>query len=294
MPPVPNGSSSEITEPISDQEMNRVMAINSRNEFDTFIKQTVKRLNVPEEYRGYYSQHADRLWLTANEFGLLRQRYSSLLEIGPGFSFLPFIWKGFVAQDVAVFEGEADELREFASSYKQCGIEAHYGDLFDIFGQRDGAKNRLPFGSEAFDCIICWETMEHFNFNPIPFLHEVQRIMRPKGILNLTIPNQAKLDRRLKLLLGKSVRTPIDTYFLQMDDRNRMKYAPHWREYTLEEFVELLCRAGLKIVRATHLQTFENREHRSAALLAKRALATMITRLFPAFSALCLVQAQKP
>ncbi len=269
------------------------MMIKSRKEFDEFMQQTVEKLNVPPDYRRYYSQHADRLWLTTNEFGLLRQRHASLLEIGPGFSFLPFLWKEAVAKNVVVFEGESYELREFAAAYHQCGIEPHYGDLFQIFGERDRQKNRLPFDSNRFDCVICWETMEHFNFNPIPFLQEVQRVLRPGGILNLTVPNQAKLDQRLKLLSGKSVLPPIDTYFLQMDDRNRMKYAPHWREYTLREFTELLCGTGFNIVRATHFQTFQNRSPLSAALVVKRALATVVTRLFPSLGALCLAQVQK-
>lgn len=277
----------------NDASVSKRMTINTRANFDRFVQETIASLEVPVEYRSYYAQHTDRLWLTTDKFGLLHEKFQHVLEIGPGFSFTPFLWKAFISDQVSIFEGESFELLEFASSYLRFDIRAHYGDLFQIFGGRDPLRNRLPFDSDQFDCIICWETMEHFNFNPIPFLNEVRRIMSPGGVLYLTVPNQAKLDQRLRLLVGATVRTPVETYFLQMDDRNRMKYAPHWREYTLVELVELLQRLQFRVTGARYLQVFQNRNRVSLALAAKRTLATIATRVFPSFSALCLVQARR-
>lgn len=275
-------------------QMKSNTSIRSRGDFDCFFEKFFEKLNVDPDYRRYFHQHADRLWLTANRFGLFSRRFESLLEIGPGFGFLPFLWKMCLADDVAIFEGEAPELLEFRSAFQECGIEAAFGDLFKIFGQRNEATNRLPFPDGRFDCVVCWETMEHFNFNPIPFLNDLKRMTRSGGSLFLTVPNQAKLDFRLKLLFGKSVRTSVNHYSLQMDDRNRMQYGPHWREYTLGEFVELLRRTGFHIVRANHLHTFINRPDQSFAVSIKRSLARIATRLVPSFSTLCVVEARNP
>src|SRR5437660_3524641 len=269
------------------------VTITCRDDFDAFFREFFARAVLKPHYQTYFQRSVDRLWLTAREFGLFSSRYEDLLEIGPALAFLPFLWKEAIAKRVAIFDGESPELIELGKVYSANGIEARYGDLFKIFGDRDPGTNRLPFESDRFDGVICWETMEHFNFNPIPFLQELLRIVRKGGLVNLTVPNQAKLDLRLHLLLGKSVRTPIDHYFLQMDDRNLMKYGLHWREYTLVEFCELLRRVGFRIVTARHLNVFMNRESVSPLRAIKRIVGTLATRLIPSFSALCVVQAQK-
>jgi len=269
------------------------VVITCRDDFETFFREFFTRLNLKPDRRTYFQQSVDRLWLTAKEFGLFSSHFEDLLEVGPGFAFLPFLWKESIAKRVTIFEGESFELLDFETVYRDNGIEAKYGDLFRIFGERDSETNRLPFESDRFDGVICWETMEHFNFNPIPFLQELLRITRAGGLVNLTVPNQAKLDARLRLLLGKTVRTPVDHYFLQLDDRNRMKYAPHWREYTLGELCELVQRVGFRIVKAKHLNVFMNRESVSLPRAVGRRAVTLATRLVPSFSALCVVQIQK-
>lgn len=267
--------------------------ITGRGEFDEYFRRFFAEGGVKPEYQTYFHQSADRLWQTAEAFGLFSREVGDLLEIGPGFAFLPFLWKASVAERVAILDGETHELFEFLPVYQRYGVETHLADLFKLFGERDPARNRLPYESDRFDALICWETMEHFNFNPIPFLQEVLRVLRPGGKAYLTVPNQAKLDFRLRLLFGGSVRTPVHDYVLQMDDRNRMKYAPHWREYTLAEYVELLRHVGFEIEQASHLHTFANLESMGWGRRLKRGLASVATSLVPAFGTLCTVTARK-
>jgi SAM-dependent methyltransferase len=269
------------------------VVITCRKDFDAFFREFLAKVDLKPDYQAYFQQSVDRLWLTAREFGLFSSRYQDLLEVGPGFAFLPFLWKASIANRVTIFEGESFELIEFEKVYANYGIESKYGDLFKLFGERDLTRNRLPFGSDRFDGVVCWETMEHFNFNPIPFLQELLRITRKGALVNLTVPNQAKLDMRLRLLFGTSVRTPVDHYFLQMDDRNRMKYGPHWREYTLTEFCDLLQRVGFRILKAKYLNVFMNRESVSPLRAVERRIAALAVKLIPSFSTLCVVQAQK-
>jgi SAM-dependent methyltransferase len=46
----------------------------------------------------------------------------------------------------------------------------------------------LPFEDQAFDAILCFETVEHFPF-PARLIEEMGRITRPGGTLILTTPN---------------------------------------------------------------------------------------------------------
>ncbi|MBX3745904.1 MAG: class I SAM-dependent methyltransferase [Verrucomicrobiae bacterium] len=265
--------------------------IGSRGEFEGFFEAFFGEAGVGAESRGYFRQSSDRLWDTATAFGLWEARYGSVLEIGPGFAYLPFLWKRVLSDEVAILDGESEELIAFGETYRRYGIEPVYADLFRLFGERDPGKNRLPFETGRFEAVICWETMEHFNFNPIPFLKELRRVTRPGGQVLLTVPNQAKLDMRLALLRGRSVRTPVGDYVLQMDDANRMKYAPHWREYTLTEFRELIEGVGFRIGMARHLQTYMNREGMGLGRRIKRGVGNVLTRLVPSLGALCVVRA---
>ncbi len=51
--------------------------------------------------------------------------------------------------------------------------------------QSDAA--RLPFSENTFDGVICAEILEHVA-HPIQVLHEVYRVLKPNGVLLITVP----------------------------------------------------------------------------------------------------------
>lgn len=84
-----------------------------------------------------------------------------------------------------------------------CGIKP-YRDLFPVtsyFGlevDRPESRSRgrpdviygggtFPFADAAFDGILCNQVLEHI-FAPVPFLRELHRVLRPDGLLLLTVP----------------------------------------------------------------------------------------------------------
>jgi len=66
-----------------------------------------------------------------------------------------------------------------------------------------------------FDVIIIVEVIEHLNMNPLPVLQEINRILKPDGILYITTPNQVNLFNRVTIILGGSNRSGINTYALE-------------------------------------------------------------------------------
>jgi 2-polyprenyl-3-methyl-5-hydroxy-6-metoxy-1,4-benzoquinol methylase len=104
--------------------------------------------------------------------------------------------------------------------------------------------NKIPCESDKYDIVILCEVLEHLNFNPLPTIVEVSRVLKTDGLLYLSLPNIARLTNRLKLLLGYSIHNPIDDYFAQLSEKDNMIVGIHWREYTTKEIKYLFEKLG--------------------------------------------------
>jgi SAM-dependent methyltransferase len=107
---------------------------------------------------------------------------------------------------------------------------------------------RLPFADDEFDAMILCETLEHWNFNPLPALIELNRVLRPDGIFYVAMPNLVSIGTRARILFGRSPHNPIKDFFLQLDRGENMMVGLHWREYTLSETCEMLRLVGFDVV----------------------------------------------
>jgi SAM-dependent methyltransferase len=109
-------------------------------------------------------------------------------------------------------------------------------------------SGRLPFEDAAFDAIILCETLEHWNFNPLPAIQELNRVLRPEGIFYVAMPNLVSIHARARFLLGRSPNNPIEDFFLQLDRRENMVVGLHWREYTMDETCRMLTLLGFEVI----------------------------------------------
>lgn len=179
----------------------------NKSDYIELATSLAREAGVEDGVHGYFRLHQDRLWQTVEHLQLLNLRGARVLEVGPFYSYTPFVFK-LGGCDVSVIEGEEPVVAPLKPVYARHGIHTVFGNLFDWFGGTANCTGRLPFEDGQFDAVVCFETMEHFPFNPVPFVRDLHRVLRPGGRVFITVPNQAKLDKRLALLGGRSVLPP--------------------------------------------------------------------------------------
>lgn len=143
------------------------------------------------------------------------------------------------------FAVTASDIPEFLSNAKLQQLYRSLGIGTLAINLRDYT---IPLADEGCDAVIMCETLEHLNYNPLPVLIEINRILRPDGILYVTMPNLTSLINRVKLLLGRSIHNSIVDFESQLSDRHNMIVGIHWREYSPQEAVEMFRYSGFDVL----------------------------------------------
>ena len=137
----------------------------------------------------------------------------------------------------------------------------------------------LPFEDNSFEAVIMCEVLEHLNFNPLPLLKEINRILSDNGLFYLSLPNQACIRNRLALLRGNSVGVPVSSFFDQLNPLEPVIANDHWREYTTNDISMMLTKLGFSIERQYYFGLSECLDNKA---FAKR-IARSLYNLFPQF-----------
>lgn len=136
---------------------------------------------------------------------------------------------------------------------------------------------RLPFEDESFDVVIMCEVLEHLNFNPLPLIKEINRVLSPGGIFYLSLPNYANIRNRVKVAKGGAPGIGVDSFFEQLRPGGQEIVYGHWREYTGPEVRAMLEPLGFRIKRQYY---FGLSEVQTGGGL-KKAVARAVYRQFP-------------
>lgn len=179
--------------------------------------------------------------------------------------------------DIPEFQNNTN-LQKLYSDYT---VHPAVGNIHDI------GKTGLPYPDNHFDAVIFSEVIEHLNINPLPVLQEINRILKPDGILYITTPNQVNLLNRITLLLGGSIRNSISTSVTQIDQSQHTICGIHWREYTLKELGEILEITGFFIKK----YRFSNNTKKNSSLVI--AVIDFFIVFFPWFNNSITVIAKK-
>lgn len=243
-----------------------------------------KEAQVLDTLHGYFGSSAPRLYRSCELFGLFRA-LGDVLEIGPFYGYTPFMLRQH-SSSYTVLEGDDPAVYPLEPLYKRHSIALSYVDFFEVFGPTRTATHKLSVPDSSCDTILCWETMEHFNFNPVKFVRELHRVLKPGGRAHITVPNKASFQNIAALLLGRREKLLIDNFFnFENYESNGKKafYGFHWREYSWPELSHLFTNAGFKVQSCGSLAVFHNHGKIGIGRQFARSLSQIGTSFFPRY-----------
>lgn len=168
-----------------------------------------------------------------------------ILDIGGGLGINLMCLRKLIGQTVELclidqFEEYTDDNRMGSSD---IGLELMRDSKISLINQDFWKYPKLPYDSDHFDIITCFDVIEHLPSHPLKLFGEIKRVLKTNGVFIFGAPNAISLHRRFKLLLGIHPYMPFDAWCGE-------KYFQHYREYTPNEFRCLLDMSGFN-----HLET---------------------------------------
>jgi SAM-dependent methyltransferase len=178
----------------------------------------------------------------------------------------------------AGFDNQMGECENLLARLKQSGVKCVDHNILQA---------PLPFASGSFDVVSMLAVLEHLP-RPLTVLQEVTRLLRPGGLLIVTVPNTANLRNRIRLLVGRSPHPDDISVWLSPT------FFGHFREMTLEEVTYIFERFGFSTVAAEHTNACHwntrypdgrwGKTYRfNSAHQWLKALYLAITEMFPGF-----------
>ncbi len=107
-----------------------------------------------------------------------------------------------------------------------------------------GDVARLPFADRTFDLYYSGGVVEHFEHGPEAALAEARRVLKPDGILLLSVPYLSPVRRLVALFRREwlTVQSPVADGF-RPSGHEFFQYA-----FTPADFTALLAKAGLRVI----------------------------------------------
>ena len=108
---------------------------------------------------------------------------------------------------------------------------------------------KIPIEDYSQDLVIACEIIEHLNFNPLPVIKEINRILKKDGLLYIATPNADSLVKKIRYLIkGRQPSFEINQFFEQLDSSKNMIVGLHWREYGFSEIKNIISPFGFELV----------------------------------------------
>jgi SAM-dependent methyltransferase len=133
--------------------------------------------------------------------------------------------------------GYSRMLKDSGFSVTSCDLNSDdfpYKDEIE-FKELDFSQ-ALAFGDAVFDYVLCLEVIEHLEA-PFSFIREINRILKPGGILIISTPNILNLSSRLRYLTEGAFdyfrQAPLDQLRNPQENRLNLHIFPH-RYHDLE------------------------------------------------------------
>jgi len=195
--------------------------------------------------RRYIIEKAPRIKQTIQYFDYIlkeekyKDRNFKILDIGT--SPFTFLYKKYFNSGVSTVD--------LTDSYKsRC-------ELNNIeFKKCNILKEDIPFPDNEFDIVIFTEVFEHLIGPPQLIFGRIRRVLKNGGILVFSTLNISSYYNLVKLLLGKSILTPVNLLYKEETPGNWVSHGyGHWRKFTMKEILNLLSEFQFKIVKYKYI-----------------------------------------
>lgn len=151
---------------------------------------------------------------------------------------------GDVVLDVGCGDARAYQLRMLQTVGALYGIDVSAeavakASARGVWAQVHDLSQPLPYPDGMFDRVVCFEVLEHL-FDPKFAVQEMARVLKPGGLLLVSVPNAGYVRDRLLAFFRGEVEAGVTDY------TNPWK-APHIRFFNRRRLVAMLGAARLKV-----------------------------------------------
>ncbi|VWX61080.1 conserved hypothetical protein [Burkholderiales bacterium 8X] len=200
--------------------------------FRLFYDEALTAPTAYDDSGEYFRKAKDRM---DRSFDLIK-RYapnSRVVDVGASPFYLLYRAKQSGAADChgIYFSHDSHPLRNTNQVFSDAGsINLSHADI---------EANNLPFADNSVDVLTACEILEHCEHFPQRFAREVRRVLRPNGILCITVPNVCSIANILKLIFQKNI------YMKYRSDST----GRHKHEYTRSQLLSLAEYLGLDVLK---------------------------------------------
>lgn len=145
-------------------------------------------------------------------------------------------------------------------------------------------NGHLPFPEQHYDMVMAHDVIEHLHDSPKELLNDLCELLKPNGLLFITVPNAVNIKKRLSVLIGKTNLPAYETYYWYPSP-----WRGHVREYVKNDLDLLAQYLGLEILelRGCH--------HMLRAVPSKiKPIYMLLTKIFPGLRDSWTLVARKP
>lgn len=137
------------------------------------------------------------------------------------------------------------QLKKMGFQVWACDKNPKQFQVADTFCKQANLNEKIPFKNNLFDYVISLETIEHLE-DPWNFLREVQRVLKPKGTVILSTPNNTHISSRVfYLIFGR---------FIAFWSRRYLEYNWHINPIFYWNLEFMLDHTGFKVTKRTYNQ----------------------------------------
>jgi SAM-dependent methyltransferase len=144
-------------------------------------------------------------------------------------------------------EGKAldGDEKTFTEEMAEIGVECREADIEVV---------PLPVADESADAALLTEVIEHLFVNPLLALTEINRALKPGGVLLLSTPNLLSLRNRFNMLrgqMGPVIQSPFGAFLQKI----KLGHCGHVRTYAPDELADMLRKVGFEV--EFHFRAFD-------------------------------------